>query len=67
MTTLKASAPVAPPMQCHYCDRDADVAVEKGDLKVGVCTEHFREQMEAVAESDWIDDLDEEIDLDSGE
>lgn len=51
-------------MECHYCTREADVVVEKDEIKVGVCEEHFREQMEALAEDEWLSSLDEELDLD---
>ena len=54
-------------MNCHYCDRDADIAVEKDGIKVGVCKEHFREQMEDLADSEWLDGLEEDIDIDRSE
>jgi len=54
-------------MQCHYCDRAADITVEKEGVRVGVCEEHFREQMEELSEADWLDGLDEELDIDRSE
>jgi len=54
-------------MQCHYCDRAADIAVEKDGVKVGVCKPHFREQMEEIADSDWLDDIEEDLDIDRAE
>jgi hypothetical protein len=33
-------------MQCHSCDREAEIAVEKDGVKVGVCKTHFRERAE---------------------
>ena len=54
-------------MNCHYCDRDADIAVEKDGIKVGVCKEHFREQMEELADSEWLEDIEENIDIDRSE
>jgi hypothetical protein len=54
-------------MRCHYCDRDADIAVEKDGVKVGVCEAHFREQMEELADSDAIANLEEELDIDGHE
>jgi hypothetical protein len=54
-------------MECHYCDADADVVVEKDDVKVGVCQSHFREQMEDLSESEWLSDIDEELDIDPTE
>jgi hypothetical protein len=54
-------------MQCHYCDRAAEIAVEKDGVKVGVCKSHFREQMEEIADSDWLDGIEDELDIDRAE
>ena len=54
-------------MQCHYCDRAADIAVEKDGLKVGVCKTHFREQMAELEDADWLEELDDELDIDRKE
>jgi len=54
-------------MQCHYCEREADIAVEKEGVKVGVCQKHFREQMEDLADSEWLDGVEDELDIDSRE
>ncbi len=54
-------------MQCHYCERDADIAVEKEGVKVGLCQTHFQEQMEDLADSEWLDDVEEELNIDSRE
>jgi hypothetical protein len=54
-------------MQCHYCDRDAEITVERSGVRVGVCEEHFREQMEALADSEWIGDIEEAFDIDRAE
>ena len=54
-------------MQCHYCDRDADIAVEKDGVKVGVCKPHFREQMEELADSDWLEGIEDDLDIDRAE
>ncbi len=54
-------------MQCHYCARDAAVTVEKDDVRVGVCEEHFREQMADLAESEWIEDVRGDLDIDRAE
>ncbi len=51
-------------MECHYCDAGADVVVEKDSVKVGVCEDHFRSQMEALADSEWIEELEDELDVD---
>jgi hypothetical protein len=54
-------------MQCHYCDREADVAVEKDGVKVGVCSEHFRDRMAELADSESLADVEDELDVDSSE
>lgn len=54
-------------MQCHYCDRGADITVEKDSLRVGVCEKHFREQMEELADSEWLGDIEESFDIDRAE
>ncbi|MFB6298025.1 MAG: DUF6757 family protein [Salinirussus sp.] len=54
-------------MECHYCDRGADIVVERQAIKVGVCEEHFREQMTELADSEWLDDLDDRLDIDRHE
>jgi hypothetical protein len=55
-------------MECHYCDADADVAVEKGGVRVGVCEEHFREQMEQLAEqlaeSEFLEEIEDQLNVD---
>lgn len=48
-------------MRCHYCDRDADIAVERDGVKVGLCETHFQEQLEQLAESDRYEDLRDEL------
>jgi len=53
-------------MQCHYCDREADIAVEKDGVKVGVCKTHFREQMAELDEAVETE-LDDELDIDRRE
>jgi hypothetical protein len=54
-------------MHCHYCDREADIAVEKDGVKVGVCKSHFREQMEEIADSDVLDGIEDDLDIDRAE
>lgn len=54
-------------MECHYCERDADISVEKDGVRVGVCEEHFREQMEDLADSEWLGGVEEELDIDRRE
>lgn len=54
-------------MECHYCDRGADVTVEKDGVHVGLCEQHFRERLETLAESDALDDLREQLDIDRPE
>lgn len=54
-------------MDCHYCDADADIVVEKDGIRVGVCEQHFREQMEELSEAEWMGDLEETLDIDRAE
>lgn len=54
-------------MECHYCDREADIAVEKDDIKVGVCKTHFQEQMEDLADSEWLEGVQEDLNIDRRE
>lgn len=54
-------------MECHYCDRGADIAVEKDGIKVGVCQAHFKEQMEQLADSEWLDGVEDDLDIDHRE
>lgn len=54
-------------MECHYCEDDADVVVEKDNVKVGVCEADFREQMDELADSELIEDLEEQLDVDRAE
>jgi len=54
-------------MQCHYCDSKADIAVEKDGITVGVCESHFREQLEDLEDSEWLEELDEELNIDRSE
>ena len=51
-------------MQCHYCEADAAVAVEKDHVKVGLCEDHFRARLEELREDGFLDDLQEELDID---
>ena len=54
-------------MECHYCDDGADVVVEKDGIRVGVCETHFREQMDALADSDALEEIQEQLDVDRAE
>jgi len=55
------------PMQCHFCDRDADVGVEHGGVTVGVCEDHLRERVAELADGEWPEGIAAAIeDLDSG-
>lgn len=54
-------------MECHYCDADADVVVEKDGVRVGVCEQHFREQMEELSESEWLENVEDQLDVDRAE
>lgn len=51
-------------MNCHYCNRTAAYAAEKDGIKVGLCEDHFRERVEELAESEELESLREQIDVD---
>jgi len=51
-------------MQCHYCDDEADIAVERGGVKVGLCGTHFRERLTELEDEGWLDDLEDELETD---
>ena len=51
-------------MQCHYCGDDAALAVEKDGIKVGLCEDHFRERLEELTESGFLEDVREDLDID---
>ncbi|CAM2957286.1 MULTISPECIES: DUF6757 family protein [Halobacterium] len=50
-------------MQCHYCDRDADLTVEKSGLKVGVCEQHFQQRLEDISDSDALQQLRDQLEI----
>lgn len=53
----------SPDMRCHYCSRDADLAIEKDLVKVGLCEEHLRARLDELAEADWLEDFEDHLDL----
>lgn len=54
-------------MECHYCDRPADVTVEKDGVRVGLCEDHFRTRLEELADSEAIEDLRKQFDIERPE
>ncbi len=64
---FKPARPFTWNMQCHYCDSEADIGVEKDGVTVGVCKTHFREQLEELEETEWLDGLQDELDIDRTE
>ena len=54
-------------MKCYYCDRDADLTVEKDGVSVALCEVHFRERLEELAESDMLDGVREQLDINRSE
>lgn len=50
-------------MQCHYCDRDAAYTAESGGIVVGLCSEHFRERLAELSESEELATLKEQLDV----
>jgi hypothetical protein len=59
---LKPLGAVPAPVQCHYCETDADVAIEKDHVKVGLCQEHLRDRMEELSGSNLLEDVASELD-----
>lgn len=51
-------------MQCHYCEDEAAVAVEKEAVKVGLCARHLRERLAELADEDAVAALQNELDVD---
>lgn len=51
-------------MQCHYCDRNADLTVDKDGLKVGVCEEHFQERLDDISDSETLQQLRDQLEID---
>ena len=51
-------------MQCHYCDRSADLTVDKDGLKVGVCEEHFQERLDDISDSETLERLRDQLEID---
>ncbi|WP_369685647.1 DUF6757 family protein [Salinibaculum rarum] len=49
-------------MQCHYCDSNADVSIEKNRIRVGLCEEHLQEQLEGFEEADSLSELQQYVD-----
>jgi hypothetical protein len=54
-------------MYCHYCDREAAFAAEHEGVRVGLCEEHFREQLETLTDSEGMKQLRDRIDVDRTE
>lgn len=50
-------------MRCHYCHREADVAVEKDLVKVGLCDNHLEECLDELSEGDWLEDFEDRLDI----
>ena len=48
-------------MQCHYCDDEAAVAVEKDHVKVGLCEEHLHERMAELSDSEWLEEVESQV------
>lgn len=49
-------------MECHYCSNSADVAIEKGPVKVALCKTHLRGQFRELAKSDRYSELKGRVD-----
>ncbi|WP_150123041.1 MULTISPECIES: DUF6757 family protein [unclassified Haladaptatus] len=51
-------------MRCHYCDREATFAPEVDGVQVGLCDAHFREQFESLSDSEMMEKLRNQLDID---
>lgn len=52
-------------MRCHYCSREADVTAASGEVRVGLCEEHFEQRLEELAESEGLAALEERLDVET--
>ncbi|MGM0604591.1 MAG: DUF6757 family protein [Halobacteriota archaeon] len=50
-------------MRCHYCDREAAYAAETDGIKVGLCSEHFRDRLEELSDSEEFAALRDQLDV----
>jgi ribosomal protein L37AE/L43A len=48
-------------MHCHYCDREADLSVERDGVTVWLCDEHFRERLEELSDAERYEHLLDEL------
>lgn len=48
-------------MQCHYCEEEAAMSVEKDGVKVGLCQQHFRARFEELQSGGWLETLQEKL------
>lgn len=48
-------------MRCHYCDRTADLSVERNGVTVHLCTTHFRHRLADLADDGWPSGLTDEL------
>ncbi|UPM41998.1 DUF6757 family protein [Halocatena salina] len=48
-------------MQCHYCETEAAMSVEKDGVKVGLCQQHFRARFEELQSEGWLEELQEKL------
>lgn len=51
-------------MRCHYCDREAEITAESDGVLVGLCAEHFRGQVQELAEAEGLEELESRLDVD---
>ncbi len=50
-------------MRCHYCDREAAYAAKSDGISVGLCSEHFRERLAELSDSEELAALREQLDV----
>ena len=54
-------------MYSHFLSIVISFSVVKDGIRVGVCETHFREQMEELSESEWVEDIQDQLDVDRAE
>ena len=51
-------------MQCHYCDRSADLTVDKSGIKVGLCEDHFQDRLDDLSDDETLQRLRDQFEID---
>lgn len=49
-------------MQCHFCEDEAAVAVEKDHVRVGLCVAHLQERIDELSDAEWLEEFESRVD-----